>query len=100
MVDRTNEPLALREIVVAHPYGMHLRPCDLFVRRAQRFESHISVVKNGEKVDGKSIWALLALAIGPGTLLRLEATGRDADEAIEALVELIASGFDDPSASG
>lgn len=95
MAKKQSDQVVLREIVVAHPYGMHLRPCDLFVRLAQKFESRIEVVKNDERVDGKSIWALLALAIGPGAKLRLEALGRDAEEAVDALVRLIAGGFDE-----
>jgi phosphocarrier protein HPr len=87
-----------RIVVVSNPQGLHARPADAFVKTALRFESKIEVVKDGERVDGKSILSMLTLAAMEGTKLAIEATGSDAEQALEALVELFARNFDEESA--
>lgn len=82
-----------RTVVVTNPQGLHARPADLFVKTAVQFESQIEVIKDGERVDGKSILAILTLAAVAGTQLQIVATGPDADAALGALVELIAQNF-------
>jgi phosphocarrier protein len=89
------EGSASRTVIVTNPQGLHARPADLFVKLASRFESVVEVVKEGERVDGKSILAILTLAAVPGTQLRIEATGPDAEAAISALAELVLRNFDD-----
>jgi phosphocarrier protein len=84
-----------RTVVVSNPQGLHARPADLFVKLASRYEATIEVVKDGERVDGKSILAILTLAAVPGTQLRIEATGPDAEAALDALAELVLRNFDD-----
>ncbi len=61
----------------------------MFVRIASRFRSEIVVEKDGERINGKSIMGLMMLAAGPGSQLRLLASGEDADDALNALEELI-----------
>lgn len=80
-------------MVVNNPQGLHARPADMFVKVASRFASKIDVIKEGEAVDGKSILAILTLAAGEGTELRLMAAGSDAEEAVCALAELFESNF-------
>jgi len=82
-----------RTVIVTNPQGLHARPADMFVKLASRFESKIELVKDSERVDGKSILAILTLAAAEGTRLSIEATGRDAEQAIDALVELVAQNF-------
>ena len=78
---------------------MHLRPANLFVTMASRFQSKIEIVKDDERVDGKSILAILTLAAGEGTTLSIEATGDDADAALAALCELIEQNFAEDQSS-
>ena len=78
-----------REVTVVNPQGLHARPADAFARRASQFESVIDVVKQGQRVNGKSILDLLMLAAEEGTVLTIEARGDDAEDAIEALVSLM-----------
>jgi len=61
----------------------------MFVRVASRFHSEITLEKDGERINGKSIMGLMMLAAGPGSRLRIEAAGEDADDALRALDELI-----------
>ena len=84
---------ARRDVTIVNPQGLHARPADLFVKLANQFESEIEVIKNGERVDGKSILSVLTLAAEKGTELTIEATGHDAVVAINALTELVESGF-------
>jgi phosphocarrier protein len=77
------------EFVVAGELGLHARPAGRFVALAARFESEIAVGRDGEWVDGRSVLSLLSLAAGPGTRLRLRASGSDAQQAVETLGRLL-----------
>ncbi|MCE9546185.1 MAG: HPr family phosphocarrier protein [Planctomycetia bacterium] len=79
----------VREVVVRNSHGLHARPADLFARQANRCTAKIEVIKEGVRVDGKSILDVLTLAAEQGTVLRIEATGPDAQVALEALAKLI-----------
>ena len=56
----------MRTVIVTNPQGLHARPADLFVKLASQFESKIEVIKDGERVDGKSILDILTLAAVAG----------------------------------
>ena len=93
-----DELVESQTVTVANPQGLHARPADLFVKTANRYESQIEVVKDGERVDGKSILGILTLVAEQGTQLSIEAKGVDARDALRALVELIEQGFVEDSA--
>ena len=82
-----------RTVVVTNPQGLHARPADLFVKLASQYQAIIEVIKDGERVDGKSILAILTLAAVQGTELTIEASGPDAEVALHALSELVARNF-------
>ena len=84
---------ATRCVVLNNPQGLHLRPAEIFVKRAIQFQSKIEVVKENLRVDGKSILNIITLVATEGTPLVLEATGPDAEAAIQALAELIERNF-------
>ena len=88
-----NDTKAVRQVVITNPQGLHARPADMFVKLAVRFEAKVDVIKDNERVDGKSILAILTLAAVEGTELIIEATGCDANEAIDALTELVQNNF-------
>lgn len=88
-----NETTAVRKVVITNPQGLHARPADMFVKLAAQYQSKIEVIKDNERVDGKSIINILTLAAVAGTELTIEATGCDANQAIDALAELIAKDF-------
>lgn len=74
--------------------GMHARPAHLFVQTANQFESTIQVGRPGsESVNGKSIMGIMMLAAEHGAELELVAEGSDADALLQALRELVDSGF-------
>jgi phosphocarrier protein HPr len=88
-----SEARLARTVVVTNPQGLHARPADLFVKLATRFASRVEIVKDRERVDGKSILAILTLAAAEGTKLSIEAEGPDAAEALEALAALVEHDF-------
>jgi phosphotransferase system HPr (HPr) family protein len=65
----------------------------MFARLARQFQSRIELVRDDRRVEASSIIDLLTLGAGPGTELILEAEGDDAEQAVEALVRLVESGF-------
>jgi phosphocarrier protein HPr len=73
------------EFTIRAELGLHARPAGQFVTLAGRFESEISVARDTEWVDGRSVLSLLSLAAGVGTRLRVRAVGVDAVAAVEAL---------------
>lgn len=87
---------ATRLVVITNPEGLHLRAARAFVLCARRFDATIEVVKDCQRADGKSMpLQLTALGAGEGEELLLEATGCDAQQALDALVELFAANFEE-----
>jgi phosphocarrier protein len=62
---------------------------------AGSFDADIWVSRNGTRVSGVSILGLMMLAAAPGTEISLEAEGREAPEALEALLKLVSDKFDE-----
>jgi phosphocarrier protein HPr len=75
--------------------GLHARAAAKFVHAAANFESKITITKDGDEVDGKSILGLLLLAAGKGTPLLVRAEGPDEDRALAALRDLVDRKFDE-----
>ncbi|BDI22681.1 dihydroxyacetone kinase phosphoryl donor subunit DhaM [Herbiconiux sp. L3-i23] len=69
--------------------GLHARPAAEFVKTAAGFDATVTV--NG--VDAKSLLRIMSLGLTKGAEVRLEASGRQASEAVDALAGLIRSGF-------
>ncbi|GMV07208.1 MAG: phosphocarrier protein HPr [Gemmatimonadota bacterium] len=82
-----------REVQILNRAGMHARPAAEFVKTAGRFAADITVEKDGLEVNGKSIMGVLMLAAEQGSWLRLRASGADAAEALDSLVDLVGRGF-------
>ncbi len=82
-------------IEIANKLGLHARPAAMFVRVAGQFSSEITVEKDNEQVNGKSIMGLMMLAAGCGSVLRITAFGADAEQALQALSDLVGRKFDE-----
>jgi phosphotransferase system HPr (HPr) family protein len=80
-----------RQFQVTQDSGLHLRLASQFARVASLFESEVAVSSRDQVANGKSTLDLLGLAANRGDWLDLEAHGADADAAVEALSELVAS---------
>jgi phosphocarrier protein len=84
-----------RTAVIANQRGLHARAAAKFVRLAAGFDAETTVSKRGMTVSGRSILGLMMLAAGPGTELEITAKGREAEEAIEVLANIIEAGFEE-----
>ncbi len=78
---------------ITNPLGLRLRAANQLVRLSQQFRAEIRVYRGDKDVSGKSILDLMTLVAGCGTQLEFEASGLDAEVAIDALAELIEAGF-------
>jgi phosphocarrier protein HPr len=89
-----------RQAQIVNPLGMHARPAAEFVKTASRFNSAIHVSKDGLSVNGKSIMGVMMLAAERGSSMSIRADGEDAERAMEALLELVAAGFNEMHLTG
>lgn len=81
----------IREVKIVNPLGLHMRPAAKFVETANRFRCTVTVAKGDETVNGKSITEMMLLEAMPGTMLRLESEGEDADACLQILAEVVAN---------
>ena len=91
--DRPPDGAISRVITIVNKKGLHARASAKFVQTAERFDAAVIVRRGGEVVGGTSIMGLMMLAAGPGTVITVEATGKQAAAAVEALAALVAGGF-------
>ncbi|ALJ07422.1 MAG: HPr family phosphocarrier protein [Brevundimonas aurantiaca] len=80
---------------ICNARGLHARASAKFVKLASSFDSEIHVSRDGVTVDARSIMGLLMLGAGIGCQIEVSAEGSDAQEAIEALTDLVARKFDE-----
>ncbi len=85
-----------RDAAIVNRDGIHARPAARIVRLANTFDSEIELSKDGVGVNGKSIMGVMMLAAEFGSSITIKADGPDAEQAVEALAELVASGFGEP----
>jgi phosphocarrier protein HPr len=84
-----------KELTVINKLGIHARPAALFVKVAAKFQSEITVEKDGEQINGKSIMGLMMLAAAQGSKLKIIAEGSDAEAAVRELEQLFAQKFNE-----
>jgi phosphocarrier protein HPr len=84
-----------RITTIVNPTGIHARPASDFMRMAAKFKSVITIGSTSKdtRANAKSIIFLLGLSLSKGTEVEVIADGVDEKEAVDALVELIQSGF-------
>ena len=79
--------------VVVNQVGLYAKAATSFVQKANEFKSTIWVEKEERRVNAKSLLGVLSLGIVKGTEITLIANGSDEEEAVEALVSMLASDF-------
>lgn len=84
-----------KEIKIVNQLGLHARAAAQLVHLASGFKSKINICRtdNGVCADAKSILSVLTLAAARGTILRLECSGKDEQEAFNAVEKLFTEGF-------
>lgn len=78
-----------KKLVVKNKLGLHARPAALFVQVANRFNADITVSKDDQVVNGKSIMGILTLAAETGSTIIITASGDDAHEAVLELEKVV-----------
>ena len=88
--------MAQAVVTIVNRLGLHARAAAKFVNLAKTFASEVTLAKDGEAVDGKSIMSVMLLAAPVGTDIELVVAGSDEAEAFAALVELVNDRFGEP----
>ena len=82
-----------KDVMVQNQVGLHARPATFFIQKANEFRSSIWIEKEERRVNAKSLLGILSLGIIGGTQIKIIADGADEQAAVNALVELLVSGF-------
>jgi phosphocarrier protein HPr len=88
---------ATAQVEITHPVGLHARPSVKFTKLAKTFaaEVEVALAADGPWFDAKSIVKVMAAKAPKGTVLHLRAKGEGAENAVNALVELVERDFDE-----
>ena len=78
-----------KEIMIQNPQGLHARPAALFVQIASKYDAQITVRKDKETVNGKSIMGILMLGAQQNCKVTLVTDGDDAEKAMKELEEFL-----------
>ena len=84
-----------RTVEIVNERGLHARASAKFVKLASGFDAEVTVSRDGQGVDARSIMGLMMLAAGIGSSIDISAEGPQAAEALDALVALVAARFDE-----
>jgi phosphocarrier protein len=82
--------------VVRNKMGLHARPAALIVQTANRFPCDVTLCKDGQEINAKSIMGVLMLAAARGSEILVRTEGEQAGPCAEAIAELFAKGFNEP----
>jgi len=82
-----------RDFRISNKLGLHARPSAQLTQAASRFASDIHISRGSRRVNAKSIMGVMMLAAGQGSTVTVEAEGEDAEQAVQAIGQLIDSGF-------
>lgn len=84
-----------RVVEIVNERGLHARASAKFVKLAAGFDAEVTVSRDGQTVDARSIMGLMMLAAGPGSTIEIAAEGPEAVDALDALCALVANRFDE-----
>jgi phosphocarrier protein len=86
---------AVRTVEICNERGLHARASAKFVKMSGGFDAEVTVTRDGQTVDARSIMGLMMLAAGPGCSIEIAAEGPEAQAAVDALAELVETRFDE-----
>jgi len=86
-----------QEITIVNKLGLHARASAKLTQLAARYESEIWMTRNSRRINAKSIMGVMMLAAGIGSKVMIETEGPDEEQALAALVGLIADKFGEGS---
>ena len=82
-----------QDIQIINRLGLHARAATKLVQTASQFTSDVHIVKEGQRVSGKSILGVMMQAAAKGSQITIEADGTDQEQALSALVTLVNERF-------
>lgn len=82
-----------REVTISNKLGLHARAAAKLVGVANGYGAEVTLEKQGQQINGKSIMGVMMLAASKGTVIEIRVSGEGEDEAIQALVDLIDNKF-------
>ena len=88
-----SENVVEQRLQITNELGMHARAATKFVQTANKYQSAVTVEKDGQSVNGKSIMGVLMLVAAKGSSIMVRCTGADAEEAMAALAALVKDKF-------
>jgi phosphocarrier protein HPr len=87
------EGVIRRVLEIVNKKGLHARASAKFVQTVEKFDAEVTVTRGSETVGGTSIMGLMMLSAATGTEITVEASGKQAAEVMDAITELVTSGF-------
>lgn len=81
------------EITLENSTGLHARPASLLIECVKKYKSEVMILKDGNQYNAKSMMSILSMGADQGTTLTFEVDGSDEQEALDAIIGLIKSGF-------
>ena len=91
----SEEDLVCIQATIVNQKGLHARAAAKFVKLVGQFDAKVTVSRNGEEVLGTSIMGLMMLAAALGSEITIRACGKQRDQALEAVLDLIGRKFDE-----
>jgi phosphocarrier protein len=85
--------MEIQTFTIRNKLGLHARAAALLVKTANHYTADVMIEKDGIEVNGKSIMGILMLAASKGAKITLKMEGKDANQAMEALRQLIDNKF-------
>ena len=82
-----------KKITIKNSQGLHMRPAGILTNGIKGFDSEISIIKDGETINAKSIMNVMAACIKFGTEIEVQCVGIDEQAALDKFIELAESGF-------
>jgi phosphocarrier protein len=84
-----------KTVTVINRAGIHARPSAILVQKTKNFKANIYMEKGGDRINAKSIMGIITLGASYGTELRIIADGEDEEDAVETIVRLFESKFEE-----
>jgi phosphocarrier protein len=84
-----------KTVIVSNRAGIHARPSALIVQTTKNIKSNIYIEKGSDRINAKSIMGIITLGAAYGTKLKIIAEGEDEAEAVDTLIKLFESKFEE-----
>lgn len=82
-----------KTVKVVDKMGFHMRPANVFVSAMTKYQSEITIIFNGNKINGKSIMNIMAACMKKGSVITVECSGPDEDAMLDEAIKMIEDGF-------